>query len=62
MSRKKKRGSHARVPQELLVRTNERWSMDFMSDRLDEGILAVIYLFSRECLAIEADFSLKAIK
>jgi putative transposase len=43
---------------------NSRWSMDFMVDRLDNGrrfrILAIIDLFSRECVSIDADYSLRA--
>lgn len=62
--RKKKRASHVRVPLGLPERINERWSMDFMSDRLESGqrfrILAIIDLYSRECLIIEAAHSLRA--
>ena len=42
-------------------KVNEDWSMDFMSDRLENGrrfrILNIIDLFSRESLSILADFS-----
>jgi putative transposase len=66
IKRRKKRASHGRVPKDLPVMINERWSMDFMSDSLDSGrrfrILSVVDLFSRECLLIEADFSLNAEK
>jgi putative transposase len=45
---------------------NERWSMDFITDSLDEGrrfrMLSVVDLFSRECLLIEADFAFNAEK
>lgn len=41
---------------------NERWGMDFVADRLMDGrrfrILTVVDVFSRECLALEADCSL----
>jgi len=62
--RKKKRPSHARVPIEKAKMINIRWAMDFMHDRIDNGrrfrLLAILDLFSRECLAIEADYSLRA--
>ena len=42
-------------------KVNERWSMDFMSDRLENGqrfrVLNIIDLFTRESLSILADFS-----
>lgn len=45
-------------PQKL----NQCWGMDFISDRLDNGqqfrILAIIDLFSRECLMLKAGISL----
>lgn len=52
-----------RVPRPMTVsRPNERWSMDFVSDRLASGrrfrTLNVVDAFTRECLAIEVDFSL----
>jgi putative transposase len=63
---KKKRRSHTRVPHELPKRINQRWSMDFVHDRLDDGkqfrILAIMDLFSRECLSIVADHSMTAEK
>jgi putative transposase len=59
---KKKRPSHARVPMAMPEKLNQCWSMDFISDRLDNGqqfrILAVIDLFSRECLIMKAGTSL----
>lgn len=53
----------ARMPRPMLVsRPNERWSMDFVSDYLAGGrrfrTLNIIDAFTRECLAIEVDFSL----
>ena len=52
-----------RAPRPMLVsRPNERWSMDFVSDYLANGrrfrTLNIIDAFTRECLAIEVDFSL----
>jgi len=44
------------------TRPNEQWCMDFMADRLEDGrrirILTVEDVFTRECLAVEADVSL----
>ncbi len=43
-------------------RTNERWSLDFVSDAYTDGrrfrVLAVVDDFSRECLTLVADTSL----
>lgn len=51
---------------DLPKKVNERWSMDFMSDSLENGrrfrILNIIDLFSRESLSILADFSFPAQK
>ena len=56
-----KRAAHARVPLSAAVRPNQRWSMDFVSDRLADGrwfrILTVIDQYTRECLCIYADRS-----
>jgi putative transposase len=47
---------------ELAVRPNQRWSMDFVSDKLADGrsfrILTVVDQFTRECLGLEADRSM----
>jgi hypothetical protein len=49
-----KRATHVRVPLSGAVRPNQRWSMDFVSDRLADGgwfrILTVIDQYTRECL------------
>jgi putative transposase len=59
---RRKRASHCRVTPDLPTAPNQRWSMDFVADTLDDGrrfrALTVVDLFTRECLAIEADFSL----
>ncbi len=56
-----KRAAHARVPLSVAVRPNQRWSMDFVSDRLADGrwfrILTVIDQYTRECLCVYADRS-----
>jgi len=61
--RKRKRiNATQRQPHPLPTRPNQRWSMDFVSDGLANGrrfrTLNVVDDFSRECLAIEVDFSL----
>jgi putative transposase len=64
--RKTKRASHVRVPLGVPETPNEHWSMDFVSDMLDNGrrfrALTIVDNFSRECPAVEADFSLTARK
>lgn len=44
-----------------VTRPNERWSVDFVHDRLLTGrkfrCLAIVDDFTRECIALEADFS-----
>lgn len=56
--RRKKRASHARLLLPGARRPNERWSMDFVADRLDDGrpfrVLTVVDQFSRECVRLEA--------
>lgn len=56
-----KRAAHARVPLPEAARPNQRWSMDFVSDRLTDGrwfrILTVVDQYTRECLCIHADRS-----
>lgn len=61
--RKKKIATHVRAPQSEAMRRDERWSMDFVSDQLVGGrrfrVLTLVDLYSRECLALRAGFSLK---
>jgi putative transposase len=51
-----------RVPQAMATAPNQRWSMDFMSERVADGrwfrILTVVDQFTRECLCLVADQSL----
>ena len=58
---RKKRSSHLRVPLLEATRPNQRWSMDFVSDRLADGrwfrILTVVDQYTRECLCAYADRS-----
>ncbi|GEJ58430.1 hypothetical protein AMYX_31710 [Anaeromyxobacter diazotrophicus] len=60
--KRKKRASHLRVILPAPTSPNERWSMDFMRDTLDDGrpfrILTVVDTFTRECPLLAADFSL----
>lgn len=52
------RGSKMEEPESL----NELWTMDFLSDQLSDGrvfrVLAVMDVYSRECLALEVDTSI----
>jgi len=56
-----KRAARCRVPIPTATRPNERWSMDFVSDRLADGrwfrILTVVDQYTRECLCAHADRS-----
>lgn len=66
IKRKIRRASLARVPIGRPENINERWSMDFMMDVLDNGrrfrIFTIIDHFSRECPLLAADYSLTAQK
>jgi putative transposase len=63
---RKKRASQVRVPVAKATGMNQRWSMDFITDRLEDGryfrVLTLVDQFSRECLRLEADFSLSGKK
>lgn len=60
--KRRKRASQLRILPAPPEAPNERWSMDFVADSLDSGrrfrALTVVDLFTRECLAIEADVGL----
>jgi putative transposase len=60
-SQRRKRSTHVRVPLPQASRPNQRWSMDFVSDRLADGrwfrILTVVDQYTRECLCAYADRS-----
>jgi len=60
-AQRKKRSTHTRVPLTQPARPNQRWSMDFMSEKLADGrwfrILTVVDQFTRECLCAWADRS-----
>lgn len=59
---RKKTASRSRVPQGLATAPNQRWSMDFVSDRFVDGrwfrVLTVVDQFTRECLLLYADRAL----
>ena len=58
----RKRALGTRAPMTLPQGTNQRWSLDFLSDAMTDGrrfrILAVVDDFTRECLCLVADTSL----
>lgn len=60
-TKRTKRAAHVRVPLAGATRPNQRWSMDFVSDRLADGrwfrILTVVDQYTRECLCAYADRS-----
>ena len=60
-AKRKKRSTHLRVALAEPMRPNQRWSMDFVSDRLMDGrwfrILTVVDQYTRECLCAYADRS-----
>ena len=62
----RKRAQRQRVPQGSAVRRNQKWSMDFVAQRLADGrwirVLTVVDQFTRECLALFADTSLSGEK
>jgi putative transposase len=59
---RRKRTAQLRVPLEGAFGVNQRWSMDFMADRLVDGrafrILTIVDQFSRECPLLQAGPSL----
>ena len=56
--RRKKLASRARVPPSRATAPQQRWSMDFVHDRLIDGrafrVLTVLDQFTRECVALVA--------
>lgn len=60
-TKRTKRAARARVALPGAVRANQRWSMDFVSDRLADGrwfrVLTIIDQYTRECLCAYADRS-----
>jgi putative transposase len=64
--KRKKRASHLRVVPTLPTEANQRWSMDFVTDRLEDGrffrTLTVVDVFTRECVMLHADQKLSGAK
>jgi putative transposase len=64
--RKRKRVSVERKPLITPAQPNERWSIDFVSDALENGrkirCLTIVDDFTRECPAIEVDTSLPGLR
>jgi len=62
MRKKRKRASYARVPLSGPTTVNERWTMDFVADRLEDGrrfrTLTVLDMYTRESLVVVPGFSL----
>ena len=61
-----KAAGRARVPQAVATAPNQRWSMDFMRERVADGrwfrILTAVDPFTRECVCLRADQSLRGEK
>lgn len=55
-SKRKERARRQRLPQGSAVRRNQKWSMDFVAQRLADGrwirVLTVVDQFTRECLVL----------
>jgi len=60
--RRRKRASHVRLVLPTATGPNERWSMDFITDRLENGrqfrILTVVDQFTRQCPLLQAGVSM----
>ena len=60
--KRKKRTCHLRVEMPTPERANQRWSMDFVSDRIWRGrrfrVFTIVDDYTRECLALEVDTSI----
>ena len=60
-TKRTKRAGQVRVPLPGASRPNQRWSMDFVSDRFADGrwfrILTVVDQYTRECLCVHAERS-----
>jgi putative transposase len=64
--RRRERAQRQRLPQGQAVRRNEKWSMDFVAQRLPDGrwirVLTVVDQYTRECLTLHADSALSGEK
>jgi putative transposase len=63
---RKQRAQRQRLAQGAATRMNEKWSMDFVAQRLADGrwirVLTVVDQYTRECLALFADAALSGEK
>lgn len=61
----KKRVSHSRVERDRAIKADERWSMDFVTDRFENGnyfrILTVVDQYTRECMILNAGQSMRGV-
>ena len=61
-TKKRKKLTRPRMPMEVPIRVNERWSMDFIHDQLSDGrrfrVLNIMDEFSRECVGQLADVAI----
>jgi putative transposase len=64
--KRRQRGQRQRVPLGQAARPNQKWSMDFVAQRLPDGrwirVLTVVDQFTRECLTLFADHALSGEK
>jgi putative transposase len=64
--RRKERSQRQRLAQGPATHRNEKWSMDFVAQRLSDGrwirVLTVVDQFTRECLTLHADTALSGEK
>lgn len=64
--KRRERAQRQRTPLGQAIRPNQKWSMDFVAQRLPDGrwirVLTVVDQFTRECLALHADNTLSGDK
>jgi len=64
--KRRKMASQSRAPLPAAEALNERWSMDFVTERMESGryfrVLTIVDQFSRECPLLEPAFSLSGAK
>jgi len=64
--KRRERAQRQRVPSGQAARPNQKWSMDFVAQRLPDGrwlrVLTVVDQFTRECLTLWADNTLSGEK
>ena len=64
--KRRERAQRQRIPSGQAVRPNQKWSMDYVAQRLADGrwirVLTVVDQFTRECLLLYADTALSGEK